>query len=141
MALHKILRIVALLLSIAGIIFLAMIIAKGDTEVTATGAGVDGFLYVAYIVFAITLVFVLFFVIKGVFAGNIKNTLISVGAFLAIVIVSYVLSDGNPMAMGEGEMLSASGSKWVGTGLYTFYILAIIAIGTMVFSGIKKISK
>ncbi|MEH6763974.1 MAG: hypothetical protein V7655_05700 [Aequorivita antarctica] len=141
MALHKILKIVALLLSVAGIIFLAMIIAKGDTEVAATGAGVDGFLYVAYIIFAITLVFVLFFVIKGVFAGNIKNTLISVGAFLAIVIISYVLADGNPMSVGDGETLSASGSKWVGAGLYTFYILAIIAIGAMVFSGVKKITK
>jgi hypothetical protein len=141
MALHKILKIVALLLSIAGVIFLAMIIAKGDEAVTATGEGVDGFLYVAYITFAITMVFVLFFVLKGIFAGNLKNTLISVGAFLAIVVISYVLADGNPMEMQEGEVLSASGSKWVGTGLYTFYILAILAVGAMVFSGIKKVSK
>ncbi|MRT15645.1 hypothetical protein F3C99_01585 [Vitellibacter sp. q18] len=141
MALHKILKIVALLLSIAGVIFLAMIIAKGDEAVTATGEGVDGFLYVAYITFAITMVFVLFFVLKGIFAGNLKNTLISVGAFLAIVVISYVLADGNPMQMQEGEVLSASGSKWVGTGLYAFYILAILAVGAMVFSGIKKVSK
>ncbi len=141
MALHKILKIVALLLSIAGVIFLAMIIAKGDTAVAETGAGVDGFLYVAYITFAITLVFVIFFVIKGIFAGNIKNTMISVGAFLLIVVISYVLADGEPMPMGEGEMLSASGSKWVGAGLYAFYIMAILAVGAMVFSGIKKVTK
>ncbi|HAV53631.1 MAG TPA: hypothetical protein DCX41_01680, partial [Aequorivita sp.] len=79
MALHKILKIIALLLGVAGVIFLAMIIAKGDEAVSATGEGVDGFLYVAYITFAITIVFVLFFVLKGIFAGNIKNTLISVG--------------------------------------------------------------
>ena len=141
MALHKILKIVALLLGIAGVIFLAMIIAKGDEAVTESGEGVDGFLYVAYITFAITIVFVLFFVLKGIFAGNIKNTLISVGAFLLIVAISYVLADGSPMAMQEGEMLSASGSKWVGTGLYAFYILAILAVGSMVFSGIKKVTK
>ena len=69
MALHKILKIVALLLGVAGVIFLAMIIAKGD------------------------------------------------------------------------EAVSASGSKWVGTGLYAFYILAILAVGSMVFSGIKKVTK
>ncbi|MCG2417692.1 hypothetical protein K8089_01570 [Aequorivita sp. F47161] len=141
MALHKILKIVALLLSVAGIIFLAMIIAKGDTAVVETGEGVDGFLYVAYIIFAITVAFVLFFVVKGIFAGNIKNTLISVGAFLLIVVVSYVLSDGNPLATQDGGMLSESGSKWVGTGLYAFYILAIIAVGSMVFGGIKKVTK
>ncbi|HNP67880.1 MAG TPA: hypothetical protein PKH16_08260 [Aequorivita sp.] len=141
MALHKILKIVALLLGVAGVIFLAMIIAKGDEAVSATGEGVDGFLYVAYITFAITIVFVLFFVLKGIFAGNIKNTLISVGAFLLIVVIAYVLADGNPMPMQEGEMLSESGSKWVGTGLYAFYILAILAVGSMVFSGIKKVTK
>jgi hypothetical protein len=41
------------------------------------------------------------------------------------------------MQLKEG-ILSESGSKWVGTGLYSFYILAIIAIGTMIFSGFKK---
>jgi len=140
MALHKILKIVALLLSVAGIIFLAMIIAKGDAEVAATGYGLDGFLYVAYIIFAITILFVLYFVIKGIFSGNIKNTLISVGAFLVIVIISYVLADGSPMQVGD-IYLSESGSKWVDTGLYVFYILAVVAIASMVFSGVKKITK
>jgi len=138
MSLHKILKIVALLLSVAGIIFLAMIIVKGDQEVAATGEGLDGFLYVAYITFAITVAFVLFFVVKGVFSGNIKNTLISVGAFLLIVIVSYVLADGTPMQMRDIS-LSASGSKWVDTGLYVFYIMGILAIGSMIFSGVKKV--
>ena len=141
MALHKILKIVALLLSVAGIIFLAMIISKGDTVVTETGAGVDGYLYVAYITFAITIIFVLFFVLKGVFEGNIKSTLISVGAFLFIVLIAYLLADDTPLAMQEGEMLSASGSKWVDTGLYTFYIMAILAIGAMIFTGIKKVTR
>lgn len=141
MALHKILKIVALLLGIAGVIFLAMIIAKGDEAVISTGEGVDGFLYIAYITFAITIAFVLFFVIKGIFSGNIKNTLISVGAFLLVVVIAYVLAEGNPMTMQEGKMLSASSSKWVGTGLYAFYILAILAVGAMVFGGIKKVTK
>ncbi len=141
MGLHKILKIVALLLSIAGIIFLAMIISKGDDAVSATGEGVDGFLYVAYIIFAIVLLFVLLFVLKGIFAGNIKKTLISIGAFLLIVVISYVMATGVETPMRDGDVLSASGSKWVGTGLYTFYIMAILAIGAMVLSGIKKITK
>src|SRR5690606_11074349 len=106
MALHKILKIVALLLSVAGVIFLAMIISKGDTVVTETGEGVDGFLYVAYITFAIILIFVLFFVLKGVFEGDIKKTLLSVGTFAVIALISYVMADSTPMVMQEGEMLS-----------------------------------
>ena len=141
MALHKILKIVALLLSIVGVIFLAMIIAKGDDVVAETGAGIDGFLYVAYITFAITLLFVLFFVLKGVFEGNVKGTLIAVGAFLVVVFIAYMLADGAPMIQPDGDMLSASGSKWVATGLYTFYIMAILAIASMVFSGINKVTR
>ncbi|HLV92734.1 MAG TPA: hypothetical protein VKX34_06395 [Aequorivita sp.] len=141
MALHKILKIIALLLSVAGVIFLAMIIGKGDEAVAATGEGVDGFLYVAYITFAITILFVLVFVLKGLLSGNIKNTLISVGAFALIVVVSYVLADGTPMQLREGDTLSASGSKWVDTGLYVFYILAVLAIGAMVVGGVKKVTK
>ena len=99
------------------------------------------FLYVAYIIFAITILFVLFFVLKGLASGNIKNTLISIGVFLLIVVISYVLADGTPMEIQDQEPLSASGSKWVGTGLYAFYIMAILAVGAMVFSGIKKVTK
>lgn len=141
MGLHKILKIIAILLSVVGIIFYAMILAKGDAAIAETGEGLDGFLYVSYIIFALTVAFVLYFVVQGIFSGNIKNTLISVGAFLLIVLISYVLADGTPMAMPEGEMLSASASKWVGAGLYAFYIMAILAIGAMVYTGIRKITK
>jgi len=144
MGLHKILKIVALLLSVAGIIFLAMIISKGDDVVKATGEGVDGFLYVAYVMFAIVLLFVIVFVLKGIFAGDIKKTLFSVGGFLLIVIISYVLADGSDAGnymLNDGSYISESDSKWVGTGLYAFYIMAVLAIGAMVFSGIKKVTK
>jgi Na+/proline symporter len=141
MGLHKILKIVALLLSVAGIIFLGIVLAAGDDVVKETGKGVDGFLYVAYITLALVLLFVLVFVLKGILAGDIKKTLMSVGAFILIVVISYVLAEGVETPMRDGDMLSASGSKWVGAGLYTFYILAILAIGAMIFSGIKKVAK
>ena len=139
MGLHKILRIVALILSIVGIIFLAMIVSKGDDVVKQTGEGLDGYLYVAYITFAIVLFFVVVFVLKGLLAGDIKKTLVVIGAFLAIVIISYVLADGVETEMRDGKILSASGSKWVSTGLYVFYILGIVAIGSMTLSGVKKL--
>ena len=43
--------------------------------------------------------------------------------------------------MKDGEVLSANGSRWVGTGLRMFYILATLAILSMVLSGAKKILK
>ena len=139
MGLHKILKIVALILSIAGIVSLAMIVSNGDDAVKATGEGLDGFLYIAYITFAIVLFFVIIFVLKGLMAGDIKKTLITVGAFLAIVVVSYVMAEGVETVMKDGKLLSANGSKWISTGINAFVILGIVAIGSMVFSGLKKL--
>ncbi len=132
MGLHKVFKIIALLLAVAGIVSLIMVLVNGN--------GLDFQMYVAYIILALTLLLVLVYVLKGIFSGNLKKTLMSVGAFLLVIIIAYVLADGTSVEMRDGEMLSESGSKWVGTGLYTFYILAILAIGAMVLSGIKKMS-
>lgn len=145
MGLYKILKIVAAILGLVGVVLWVMLVAKGDDTVKATGEGVDPFMYVGYAMFAIILLFVIIFVLKGVFAGNLKKTLISVGAFLAVVVIAYVLSDGSDTAALErfsgGDEVTESTSKWVGTGLKTFYILAIAAVGSMLLSGIKKIAK
>lgn len=139
MGLHKIIRIVALVLSLAGVISLAMIINAGDDAVKATGEGVDGFMYVAYITFALVLFFVLIFVLKGLAAGNIKKTLMSIGVFVAVVAIAYGMSSGVETPLQDGEMLSAGGARWVGAGLRTFYILVILAIGSMAYGGIRKV--
>jgi Na+/proline symporter len=139
MGLHKILKIVALILSIAGVVSLAMIVSNGDDAVKATGEGLDSFLYIAYIMFALVLFFVIIFVLKGLMAGDIKKTLITVGAFLVVVIISYVMADGVETLMKDGKTLSESGSRWISTGINAFVLLGIIAIGSMVFGGVKKL--
>jgi Na+/proline symporter len=139
MGLHKILKIVALLLSIAGVVSLAMIVSNGDDVVKATGEGLDGFLYIAYIMFALVLFFVIIFVLKGLMAGDIKKTLITVGAFIVVIIISYVMADGVETLMKDGKTLSESGSRWISTGINAFVLLGTIAIGSMVFGGVKKI--
>ncbi|RDK88277.1 hypothetical protein [Marinirhabdus gelatinilytica] len=134
MALHKIFKIIGIVLGLLGVVFMAMLL-------TGNESAQDYLIYIGYIVFAVTLVMVVLFVLKGVFQGDIKKTLISLGVFLAIILVSYVLADNTPMQLpDDGGMTSETGSKWVGTGLYTFYILAVVAVGLMVFSGFKKIT-
>lgn len=145
MGLYKILKIVALILGLAGVVFWIMLVAKGDDTIKATGEGVDSLLYVGYIILAVILLFVLIFVLQGVFAGNLKKTLISVGAFLAVVLIAYVMSNGGDTEALEkftgGKEVTESTSKWVGTGLRAFYILGIVAIGSMILGGVKKIAK
>ncbi|MFV9483890.1 hypothetical protein ACNI3T_08630 [Christiangramia sp. ASW11-125] len=145
MTLHKVLKYLALVIGVVGLILLGRIIATGDDAIKASadlqGSHLDPFMWIAYIVLAAVVVLVAIFVIVGLFRGNIKNTIIAVGSFAVIIIVAYVLSDGEATQLKDGTMLSASADHWVGAGLITFYILAAVAIAAMVFSGIKKLAK
>ena len=138
MGLHKIFKIVALLLGLSGVVFWFLLVSKGDEYVKMTGEGVSPMLYTGYIIMASV---VLMFVISGVLAGNVKKTLMSVGAFLAVVVISYAMASGSTegLPLVDNKVVTESTSRWVGTGLIAFYILAVAAIGSMVFSGVKKV--
>ena len=79
MGLHKILKYVALGLGVIGMILLARIIFTGDDAIEASAdvqsSVVDPYIFIAYVVLAVILVLVLVYVLKGIFAGNIKKTL------------------------------------------------------------------
>lgn len=136
MALHKIIRIVVLILSLLGIGLLATILTGNQDTITF-------YMNVAYIVLAIAIVLTLLFSFVQLFTNpeTLKKTLISLGLFLLVIAVSYVLSEGEAVHKAGELVVTENGSKWVGTGLRTFYILAFIAIGLMVVSGVKKLIK
>lgn len=141
MGLHKISKIVALVLGVAGILLWGMLTIKGDEAVIASGGeGLDSFLYVAYLTFAILLITVVSFVTKGIAAGDVKKTLMSVGAFVLIFVISYVMADGVETFTKDGELVTAQTSRFIGTGLYAFYIMSVLAIIAMAFSGVKKLT-
>jgi len=142
--LHKILKIVAAILSLAGIVSLVRIIAAGDESIkTGENAGlVDPMAYIAYIILILVLAFVVVFVIKNLFTNTsgLKNTLIGVGAFAAVLIISYVVSGGDTMKYKLQEGFATEGqSHMVGAGLTAFYVLIIVAALAMIFSGVKKV--
>ena len=144
MRLHKILRIVALILAVIGLVFALMIAATPKEELQANSF-IDNMMYVAYAVLIITIAIVLFYVLIGLFKGNIKKTILSLGIFFAIIIVSYLISSGTDLDLqpfiDKGQNVTEATSKKVGAGLYTFYTLAILAIGSMAVSGLKKLIK
>ena len=143
MNLHKILKYLALVIGVIGLILWGRVLMAGDdaieTSADVQASVVTPFLIVAYIVVALIVLLVLFFVLKGLFSGDIKKTLLSIGAFILVVVVAYLFSDGTETVMKNGEVLTASESHWIGTGLVTFYILAICAILLMVISGVRKL--
>ena len=114
---------------------------KGDEAVIASGGeGLDSFLYVAYLTFTILLIIVVFFVLKGIAGGDVKKTLMSVGAFVLIFVISYVMADGIETFTKDGELVTAQTSRFIGTGLYAFYIMSVLALIAMAFSGVKKLT-
>lgn len=140
MILHKILKIVAFALAIIGAIIVLLIMAGDDASSLSMSGNL---LYVAYAVLGIVLALVVIYVIKGLFAGNIKKTLITVGAFAAVIFISYSISSGSDLDLtpftSKGLDVDESTSKVVGAGLYAFYALAVIAIGSMLLGGAKKL--
>ncbi|OYX28419.1 MAG: hypothetical protein B7Z06_01715 [Flavobacteriales bacterium 32-35-8] len=144
---QKLLTIILGIIGIISMVFLFIIINVGDEAISAGEASgsVDTFMYISYIILFATLAIVLFFVVKGLFTGNIKKTLMSVGAFVAIILVSYILSSGTDLDLtafnNKGLGITEAISKNVGAGLIAFYILGFLAIVSMVYSGFNKISK
>jgi uncharacterized membrane protein YeaQ/YmgE (transglycosylase-associated protein family) len=138
MELHKILKYVALALGVIGTL-LALLIMSGSEGM------IDNMLYVTYLVLAIVIALILIYVIKGLFAGNIKKTLTTVGLFLAVILISYLISSGTDLNLDKlnekGLGVTETVSKNVGAGLYAFYFLMVIAIASIFLSGAKKLFK
>ena len=147
---QKITKIVAAILGLVATFSLFGIMSKGDEAIEnayAAGesiASVDTMIPVAYVIFVLVLVFVVFFIIKNLFTNtkSLKNTLIGIGAFLGILIFSYVVSAGDPTKYYDNNILVSDGtSQIVGAGLVTFYILVVVSLVAMAWSGVNKIKK
>jgi hypothetical protein len=141
----KILNIVKIVIGVlAAILFVRIMIESDDAikdSADLQNSLISPDLYLSYIVLGITVVLVLAFTLIGVFKGNIKKTLISVGLFAVVVLISYFALAGDfgvGRPISDTETLSESGAKWIGAGLYTFYILALVAVASMFVSTIKK---
>ena len=143
---YKILKIIAAILSLLGIVFLIRIIAEGDEPIKAAAAAgdtaiIDPMAYVTYVILGITLAFVLYFVLKNLFThtASLKNTLLGIGAFVVVLVISYAVSGGDTTVYKYNNLaVTAGASQMVGGGLVAFYILMVAAAVAMILSGIKK---
>ena len=146
MKIQNIVKIISAVIGVLAAFFLLRIIGTGDDDIKMSATmgdfgAVSPLVELARIVLVLTVAITLIFTLRGLFSdlAKLKKAGIAIGLFLAVVFLSYALSDGVETPLKDGEMLSASGSKWVGTGIRTFYILAVLAIGLMLVSGARKI--
>ena len=148
MNLEKLTRIGCIALGVLGLIFLAIVFASGDDSIKMAAASgnygvITPIIILSQITLLIAVIVTLIFSLRGIAKdkSKMKNALKSAGLFLIVVVIAFVLSDGVETPMRDGKVLSAMGSKLVGTGIRVFFILSIIAVGLMVFPGIKKMFK
>ena len=148
MNLQTIVKIISAVFGLLGVVFLFRIIGAGDEEIkmAATSgdfATVSPLVSLAIAILLITVLITLVFSILNLASSSkkLKKALIFIGCFVVVTLIAYAVSDGVETPMKDGEVLSANGSRWVGTGLRMFYILATLAILSMVLSGAKKILK
>ena len=147
MNIQKITTIVCASLGLLGVVFLFLIIGKGDDAIEMSAMQGD-YGSVSYIILLATYLGIavsisLFFSIKNLASDkqNLKKSMMGIGAFLFVILIAFLFSSGVETPMKDGEVLSASGARWVETGIRTFYFLTAIAIGAMVFSSVKKLIK
>ena len=145
---QKIFKYTALVLGIIGLILQIVILNQGDDTIKLNALSgdygiVSTMVTLALIVLAITVSLTLIFSITNLASDpkELKKALLSIGAFGVVVLVAFLFSSGTETPLKDGDILSAAGSRWIETGLRTFYFLVFIAIGAMLYNGIARLKK
>lgn len=140
--LNKILTVLKIVIGLIGAIFFVRILmADGnalEVDSELQNSLLSPFILLAYIILGLTVVITLVFSIVGVAKGNIKKTLITIGAFAAVVIISFFSSTGKEIQTDEG-VISAYASQWISAGLTIFYVLLAISILAIIASAVIKV--
>ncbi len=148
MKLENIIKIVCAVLGLLGVIFLFRILATGDDDIKMAASMGDFSLisplislsmFILFITVAVTIIFSL--INRASNPGKLKKSMIFIGFLIIVIGIAYASSTGVETPMKDGQVLSASGSKWVGTGIRVFYILASVAVLSMIAFGARNIIK
>ena len=118
MNLQKITNISVVLLALLALIVLGVIIGQGDEYIEMSAmqgnfGAVSVMINLALFVLLVTVLMTLVFSMKNLFSekSKLKKAGISIGSFLFIFILAFVLSSGVETPMQDGKMLSALQSR------------------------------
>ena len=70
---------------------------------------------------------------------NAKKTLYTIAGLIAVLLFSYLIASDEVLRSYEKYEITTSTAKNVGMGLITFYILAIGAIGAVLYAELSNI--
>ena len=145
---QKIFKYTALVFGVIGLILQVVILNQGDDTIKLNALSgdygvVSTMVTLALIVLAITVSLTLIFSITNLASDpkKLKKALLSIGAFGVVVLVAFLFSSGTETPLKDGDILPAAGSRFIETGLRTFYFLVFIAVGAMLYTGITRLKK
>ena len=145
---QKLTNYMVVVLGLLGFGLLLAILFQGDDTIEMNAlqgdfGSVSYIIYLAQAVLAITVLLSLGFSLKNLASDKQKmiGSLKAIGAFLVVLVLAYLFSSGEETPLQDGEFLSASGARWVETGIRMFYFLTIIAVGAMLSGSIIKLIK
>src|SRR5690606_20171257 len=141
-------KIIAIILGVIGFV-LWIIIARADSNVVAEAGSssnniVGMMINLGYWLTIIVAIITLLFSLVGLAsdANKLKKADISLAVFAVVIVVSYVLASGTDVDLfrmaNRGIHVTEGAVRWVGAGLWAFYILALLAILAMVIGAFKK---
>jgi heme/copper-type cytochrome/quinol oxidase subunit 2 len=112
---QKIFTYLALAFGVIGLILQAVILSQGDDSIKMNAlAGdygiVSTMVFLAIVILIITVALTLVFSFSNLAAdkSKLRKAMISVGAFIAIVLIAFLFSSGTETSLKDGDMLSAS---------------------------------
>ena len=109
------------------------------------GNNLDIFYWLTLIMLAIATLVIVSFSVKNMITNtkSAKKTLLTGGGLIAVLLLSYFgLASDEVSVSYQKYNISASTSNMVGMGLWSFYILSIIALASIVITELsKKFSK
>ena len=137
MKLNKLVSTLILLVAIVSFILYYIVATNEDADSTIdTMLNLTKFLLVLAAFLSVAGLFIDIFSSKK----SLKYTLLGLGGFILVILIASMMGSGEPYKLGD-TVYSASTSSWVDTGLWTFYLLAVIALGLMLFSWITDFFK
>ncbi|MCM4152854.1 hypothetical protein DHD05_14760 [Arenibacter sp. N53] len=142
---HKIVKIILVVLGVIGAILWFQLPSSDVPATEAINNGSMNFMFIiTYLLLGIAIAASVLFGLMNLLTskGALKKTLFGVGGLLVVVVIAYALANGTDVNLDEmakkGVPTTESTVKTIGMGLNVFFILTIIAVGAMLWSGVKK---
>ncbi|WP_086477681.1 MULTISPECIES: hypothetical protein [Arenibacter] len=142
---HKIVKIILVVLGVVGAILWFQLPSSDVPASEAINNGSMSFMFnITFALLGIAIVATVLFGLKNLITskGGLKKAAFVVVGLLIVVAISYAMASGTDVNLDEMARLGVPTTedtvKMIGTGLNVFFLLTIIAVAAMLYSGAKK---